>query len=92
MRCPMGRSSYLERCHRIFKHFLIANPLVDTIGFLIVYRGKLRGRPHTRSFELRTFHQRSVERLDARDRDNPVPSFADTGVSGTAIAVVSVAV
>ena len=66
---------------------------MDTIGFLIVYRGKLRRRPRTISLELRTFHQRSVERLeDAQDRDNPVPSFADTGVSGTAIAVVSVAV
>ena len=70
--------------YRIFTNFLIANPLVDTIGFLIVYRGKLRRRPGTRSLEFRTFHQRSVERLEeVQERDNPVPS---------AIAVVSVAV
>ena len=74
----------------IFKYFLIVNPLVDTIGFLIVYRRKSRRRrrPCNRNMELRRVHKRSAERWREFQVDDNHVSSAHKGASGTALAVV----
>ena len=63
------------KLHPILRTFLLINPLVDSVGFLIVYRRKLRpqgpqGGPR-RSMELRTVHKRPVERM-IRDQERGV--------------------
>ena len=81
---------HLMKIKPILQIFLIANPLVDSIGFLIVYRSKLRQRrpPLRRKMELRTIQKPSVKRLrEVQIQDNSGPSNEE--VSGIAIAVVT---
>ena len=51
-----------EKLRRVFIVFIISNPLFDSIGFFIVYRGKLRGRRITGNLELSTLPGRQLER------------------------------
>ena len=77
----------LEKLRRVFVIVLSGNPLVDSIGFLIVYRGKLRKRRQTRNMELRTRSERPIKRLrdlEVQAQDNHVS--LDEEIGGVAVA------
>ena len=64
---------HFKKVEPIFKTFIILHPLVDTIGFLIVYPGKFRQwRRSSRSVELRTVDTRRGRSGEIQVWHNPV--------------------
>ena len=63
---------------KVFVLFLMLNPLVDSVGFLIVYRRELRGhRPRSREVGLRTSYP--VRLRDIQFRHDPVLAHRRNG-------------